>query len=56
MKHVKNILVFVALWSITYYYGSTLGAAYDGYTDYKDLLAIISGFSGLIWLYSKYGK
>jgi hypothetical protein len=54
MKHLKNLLVFIALWSIAYYFGSIEFAAYDSITDYKDFLAIGSALFGMYWLYRKY--
>ena len=54
MKHLKKILVFIALWSIAYYYGQIEMAAFDGVTDYKDFLAIGSALGGMYWLYKKY--
>jgi hypothetical protein len=56
MKHVKNILVFISLWGICYYFGKIEGAAYDGFLDGKDIVCFISGIGGLVWLYSKYAK
>jgi len=48
MKHVKNILVFLALWSIGYYFG-------DGnINDYKDAISIIAYLSGLLYLIRQY--
>lgn len=56
MKHVKNIAIFLAMWGISYYFGYHLGAAYDGVRDGKDLVSIIAGIGGLVWIYQKYGK
>ena len=54
MKHFKNILVAVALMVICYYFGYTLGGAYDNVNDYKDVISIISGISCVVWLIKRY--
>ena len=54
MIHFKNILVTAALLVVCYYFGYTLGAAYDNQNDYKDLLAIISGIGAIGYLIKKY--
>lgn len=51
MKRLKNILVFIALWVISYYFGSVLGAAYDNVWNGNDLLAIISGLAGMVYVF-----
>jgi hypothetical protein len=54
MNHFKNILVAVALMVICYYFGYTLGGAYDNTNDYKDILSIGCGIGSIIWLIKKY--
>jgi len=50
-----GIIVFIALWSIAYYFGKVENAAYDGVTDYKDAIALICGFGGIGWVFYKFG-
>ena len=54
MIHIKNILVAAALLVVCYYFGYTLGGAYDNQNDYKDLLALISGIGAIGYLIKKY--
>jgi len=51
MKHVKNILVFIILWSIGYYFGveSTYQQGFQG----TDLVSIIAFVGGLYWIIKK---
>ena len=51
MNRIKNILVFLALWAISYYFGVTLGAAYDNVWTGNDLVAIISGLAGIVYAF-----
>ena len=51
MKRLKNILVFIALWSIAYYFGVVEYAAYDNEWTGKDLVAIISGLAGMVYVF-----
>jgi len=56
MKHLKNILVFLALWAIAYYFGYTQGAAYDNQNNFKDFISIASALSGIVYIYYKYAR
>jgi hypothetical protein len=51
MKRLKNILVWVCLWCISYYFGVVEYAAYDGIWTGKDLIAILSGLGGMIYVF-----
>ena len=51
MKRLKNILVFIALWSIAYYFGQVEYAAFDNQWNGKDIVAMISGLGGLYYFY-----
>lgn len=51
MKRFKNIIVFIALWSIAYYFGEVEKAAFDNVWNYKDLIAMLSGLSGMYYFY-----
>lgn len=51
MKRVKNILVFIALWSIAYYFGEVENSAFDNVWDYKDLLAMFTGLGGMYYFF-----
>ena len=43
-------VVLVVLLSICYYFGYTLGGAYDDVNNWKDLIAGVCGAGSVIWL------
>ena len=51
MKRVKNLLIFIALWSIAYYFGVEEGAAYDNEWNYKDFLSIACNLAGIVYVF-----
>ena len=51
MKRIKNLLLFIALWSIAYYFGQVEYAAFDDVWNYKDFLAIGGGLGGMVYAF-----
>ena len=48
---IINIMCFIALWFISYYFGAVQGAAYDNQWDGLDIIAIVSGLGGMYYFY-----
>jgi hypothetical protein len=54
MRTLIDIIILALLGGAVYYFGYTLGAAYDSVNDYKDIIAISGGLGFLTYVWYRW--